>query len=51
MTRNIYWNSEMLGQNVFFNCRFPRSNILEQLKFELEKELGFRNLLEKLEKV
>ena len=52
MTRNIYWKQwkvrPILESECFFECRFPRSDTLEWLKLELEKELGFRNLQEKL---
>ena len=56
MTRNIYWKQwkvrPILETECFFKWRFPRSDTLEQLKLELEKELekelGFRNLQEKL---
>jgi hypothetical protein len=45
--QNKFWY-----QNTFLNCswRFLRSNKLEQLEFELETMLGFRNVQEKLEK-
>ena len=59
MTRNIYWNSERLDQfqkqNAFITSGFPDQiavlDTLEQLKFEFEKELGFRNLQEKIKMV
>ena len=53
--KTIYLNSErseqFLKQNAVltYSWRFLRSNELEQLEFKLEKLLGFRNLLEKLE--
>ena len=39
-------------QNAFLTCswRFVRYDELEQLEFKLEKNLGFRNMQEKLEK-
>jgi hypothetical protein len=44
--QNNFWK-----QNAFLtcSCRFLISNKLEQLKFKLEKILGFRNMQDKLE--
>jgi hypothetical protein len=44
--QNNFWK-----QNPFLTCswRFPRSNKLEQLECKLEKNIGIRNMQEKLE--
>ena len=56
ITRTIYLNGErsdqFFKQNFFFTCswRFLRSNLLEQLKFKLEKIIGIQKSAGKVRK-
>ena len=50
ITRTIYSNSAVKGQNNISSCRFHRSNELEQLEFKLEKIIGIEKHAGKVRK-